>query len=221
MIQQKTGAEDNRPTPSRTGRWISWRAMFLALLAMPVCAYWSSDQGADRIFSLMVPPVILTLGFVILNVPLWRFTPRYALQEGEMVVIYTMLTVAGAMCSEWMDTINPIIYSFGLYAERNPYYKTYILPYLHDWMFLKDAESLRDFGTGGHFFGYFLHRLPMWLVPIGAWTLLVFLISFAMLCINSLMRSQWTVRERFSFPILQLPLAITQGGGRSPFWRNR
>jgi len=188
---------------------------------MPLCVYWSSNQGVDRIFSLMVPPVVLTLGFVILNVPLLRYLPRKALDEAELVLIYTMLTVAGAMASEWMDVINPIIHSFGLYAERNPYYKTYILPFIPDWMFLKDADKLRDYGTGGHFLIYFLHKLPLWIIPIASWTLFVFLISFAMLCINSLMREQWTRQERFSFPIIQLPIAIAQGGGNSPFWRNR
>jgi hypothetical protein len=40
-----------------------------------------------------------------------------------------------------------------------------------------------------------------------------------MLCINSLMREEWTDREKLSFPIIQLPLALCQGG--PGFWRSR
>jgi hypothetical protein len=40
-----------------------------------------------------------------------------------------------------------------------------------------------------------------------------------MLCINALMREQWTRREKLAFPILQVPLLLTRP--ESPAWRSR
>ena len=35
---------------------------------------------------------------------------------------------------------------------------------------------------------------------------------FLMVCINSLVRKQWTEHEKLSYPIIQLPLELTSGG---------
>src|SRR5579871_2584878 len=69
------------PTPlahPERSRWIPWRAMLLALLLAPLTAYWTSDQIVDVIFSLMVPPVMMTLLVAILNLGARRFAPRLA-----------------------------------------------------------------------------------------------------------------------------------------------
>ena len=42
---------------------------------------------------------------------------------------------------------------------------------------------------------------------------------FVMMCINTLVRKQWTDRERLTFPIVQLPLAMTEP--KTSLWRNK
>jgi len=42
-----------------------------------------------------------------------------------------------------------------------------------------------------------------------------------MLCINLLFREQWVEHEKLSFPIIQLPLEMTVGGGNALFFKNR
>ncbi len=207
-------------TRVRSSAWRLARAIFVSLLLAPVCCYWAQDQGIDRIFSLMVPPVALTLLMVALNAPLRRLAPRLAFSEGELVVFFSMQAVMCAMASEWLDVVAPNIYSYGLFADRNPRYQTYVLPYVRDWLFFKSADGLTAFGGGGKP-GLFLSELGMWLPKIFAWTGIVSLVGFAMLCINSLLRDEWVNREHLAFPIVQLPLAMVKGGGDSPFWRNR
>lgn len=209
------------PAPRPHSRWRFLRAVVVSLLLSPVCCYWAQDQGVDRIFSLMVPPVVLTLVLVLVNVPLRLIAPRWAFSEAELVVFYGMQAVMCAMASEWMDVINPYIYSYGLYAGQNPRYERYILPSVSDWLFFKAGDDLKGFGTGSKPFWFFWANLDIWWPKIIAWTVIAGLVCFAMLCINALMTEQWTHREKLAFPIVQLPLAITQGGGASPFWRNR
>lgn len=211
----------SKPEADSGSGWRFARALLLGLLFAPVCCYWAQDQGVDRIFSLMVPPVALTLFLVILNAPLRRFLPRFALGESELIVFYAMQSVLCAMASEWMDVVAPTIYSFAAFSDTTPRYERYVLPYVSDWLFFKDAAPLRNFIAGGKPFALFLAELPVWWPKIIAWTVLVSLISIAMLCINALMREHWIHREKLSFPIVQLPVAITQNGGGGPFWKSR
>jgi hypothetical protein len=225
MIQAQPDFHQEAATlATRTrGRWLSPRAVLFSLLLSPVCVYWAQDQGVDRIFSLMVPPVVLTLGMVILNIPLRRYIPRFAFTTSELVIFYAMQSVICAMASEWMDVINPYIYSYGLYADRNSQYGSKILPYVSHWLFFSadDAANLSDFKAGGKPPWYFLSRLYLWWPKIFAWTLIAGLVCFAFLCVNSLMRDQWCNNEKLAFPILQLPIAMTADGGASSFWRSR
>jgi hypothetical protein len=169
----------------------------------------------------MVPPVVLTLLLIVINIPLRLYLPSIALTEGELVLFYSMETVMCVMASEWMDVINPYIYSYGLYADQNPHYQTKVLPYVSHWLFFTSKKGLSGFRDGGHGFSYFAAHIYLWTPKILAWTAISGLTCVAMLCVNSLMRDQWTNRERLAFPIIQLPMAITQNGGSGPFWKSR
>ena len=206
--------------PSRRRSRFPWRALLIALALTPVAAYWASDQIIDVILSLMVPPVALTFGVVIVNAGVRVVSPSKALKEAEMVIIYAVLSVATALSAEWANNITPLIYTFALYSDAGNKYDTRILPHVPSFLFLKDATHFQDFKVGGHDFAYFVAHLHYWWVPVLSWTGLVFLLSMAMLCISNLMREEWTQREKLAFPIIQLPLALTEGGGNSPIWRN-
>jgi hypothetical protein len=51
------------------------------------------------------------------------------------------------------------------------------------------------------------------LTPTLAWGGFLCVMVFVMACINSLVRKQWTEHEKLSYPIIQLPLEMTAGGG--------
>ena len=216
--------EISAPSPVKSRGWLSLRATLLALLLAPLTAYWSVDQGVDVIFSLMIPPVVMTLLIAVLNMFVRRIAPKFALSEGELIIFYGMHTVIGAMCAEWTMVINPYIHSYALYRSSDTRFDKYILPYAHPWFFVQaaDAGKYVDFRNGGFSFAYFVTKLPLWLPFIASWTVLVTFVCLAMLCINSLMRDEWTNREKLAFPIIQLPMAIVQAGaGKSQVWKSR
>lgn len=211
-------------TASKERGWISLRVMLLALLLAPLTAYWTADQVIDVIFSLMIPPVIMTFVVALVNLGVRRISKKLALTEGELIIFYGMQTVLGAICAEWMNIVNPHIATYALYAESHSDYRNKILPFITNWLFVpfKEASLFKDYRDGGHGFHYFLTHLHLWWTYILGWTLIVCLVGFAMLCINSLMRDEWTNREKLAFPIIQLPMAIVQmGAGKAPLWRNR
>ncbi len=221
LVNPKDAGSSAPPGKATThARRVPWRAIFLSLLLAPVCCYWAQAQGVDRIFSLMVPPVVLTLLLVVVNIPLRRLLPRWALTEGDLIIFYGMQAVMCAMASEWIDIIHPYIYSYGAFPHQDVQHD--VLPYISDLLFFKSAHGpLAGFAEGGKTFGYFWAHLGPWWPKILAWTLLTTIVCFAMLCINMLMADQWIEREKLSFPLVQLPLAITQDGGAGPIWRDR
>jgi hypothetical protein len=202
------------------------RPILLGVLLTPVCCYWAQDQVIDRIFSLMVPPVAITMIVAALNALARRGLPRLALSGGEIIVLYAMLQVACAMSGEWMDLIAPQVYGYALYGDSNPRYGEKILPFVSDWFFFKDPAPLKDFRYGGKPFAQtwpiFLAALPLWMPKVLAWTTLTGLLVLAMLCINALIKEQWIEQEKLAFPIVQIPLALAAEGepGRA-IWTSR
>ncbi|MDE2125737.1 MAG: hypothetical protein KGJ62_04030 [Armatimonadetes bacterium] len=198
--------------------------MALAFLLAPLTAYWTADQGMDVIFSLMVPPLAMTLVIACINLVVRRLAPKAALREGELIIFYAMHTVVCTMCAEWMSVVNPAIQSFALQHKQNTAFDTYINPYTSKWFFIpvKDAKLYKDYGYGGYNFAWFWAHLHLWWRYILSWTTLIVCICGGMLCINSLMRDEWTNREKLSFPIIQVPMAvIAVGAGRSNVWRSK
>jgi hypothetical protein len=220
-LQQQRPSPGTQPALGRRSPASGLRpgAIFIGLLLIPFNVHWAAREGVDVILSLMVPPVASLLLLCVLNFALRR--TRWSFSEAELVVIYGMLALATAIASEWVGNINPLISSYALFADRNRNFKTYLLPHIPDFLFLKDPTMLADYKTGGPDGLRFWHRLSLWWTPVLAWTLFVSLLAGAMLCVNSLMRREWTDREKLAFPIIQLPLAMAQDGAASSFWTNR
>jgi hypothetical protein len=118
-----------------------------------------------------------------------------------------------------MWVIHPLIGSFTAYSDRDSKFRELILPHVPDQLHIKDRALLGSYVTGGAGWTEFVAGLPVWAEPVFWWTAVVFLILLAGLCLNALMRQEWTQREKLSFPIIQLPLAMAQGGPE--FWRSR
>jgi hypothetical protein len=116
----------------------------------PASVYWGALQPCDVILSLMVPPVACTLLVVALNALLHRLRPGHALREGELVVFYGILSVATAMAAEWGYYITPLIYSYSLFANPTNKFETLILPFVPDFLFVKDPATIAEFKYGGH-----------------------------------------------------------------------
>lgn len=225
-IPKRESRRARPPTDSPSGRILSSRprrrsprAFLLGLLFTPFSVYWGALQPCDVILSLMVPPVACTFLLVTINALIHRRWPGNALRPGELVLFYAIVSVATAMAAEWGYYTTPLIYSYALFTNPSNKFDTLVLPFVPDFLFIKDPAPIAEFKYGGHDFLYFLRHIGPWVVPVLSWTALVSLLAFAMLCISSLMREEWIDREKLSFPIIQLPLALTQGG--PGFWRSR
>ncbi|GIK31354.1 MAG: hypothetical protein BroJett009_03460 [Armatimonadota bacterium] len=206
--------EPSGPRPVR-GRAV----LASALLLLPV-VYASANAQVSSMFSLLVPPVGALLFLIALNAVLRKGAPKAELSQADLIVTFAFLSVASAIASEWAWVGHSALHMFPILAESNPTVRDVILPNMPDWLAAKDIESVRDLTTGGHNLSYVVGKLPLFLPKYLAWAALVGSLFFACLCINSLMRDAWCRRERLAFPIIQLPVALAEKGGRGAVFRS-
>ncbi|MBC7328502.1 hypothetical protein H5T87_10410 [bacterium] len=81
--------------------------------------------------------------------------------------------------------------------------------YLPKWLMVPNKEVLKGYYLGWSSFYQGSNWLG-WLPPILYWTLFFMLLLFVMMCINVIFRKQWVENERLVFPIIQLPLSMTE-----------
>jgi hypothetical protein len=201
-------------------RAIRARAVILSFLfAIPVC-FATTNQGTSAIFSLIAAPVGLLILLVLLNAPLRRFLPKLALTQVDLVVIFSLTAVAAAIGTEWTGQMHPAISEFPFRKDTSNLAKDYMIKQLPDWLIIKDKAVVEDIEGGGKSLMYTVHKLPQLLPKYFAWGGLFALVCLGMLCINSLMRDAWCKKERLAFPLIQLPVAMSEGGGSGGMWRS-
>jgi hypothetical protein len=54
-----------------------------------------------------------------------------------------------------------------------------------------------------------IEQIKGWLIPVAAWFCFICVLIFVMLCINIILKKQWTEKEKLTYPIAQLPFEMT------------
>ncbi len=207
--------------PGDGPRAFRFRPVFVGfLLSFPV-VYACANAQVSSMFSLLVAPIGALMAVVLANAVLRLAAPRFCLDEVELVLIYAIVSVSGAVGAEWAWVGHSAYHMFPIAAETNPTVRDVVLPNMPDWLAVKDLEAVRDMAGGGHGMSYVAGKLPMYLPRYAAWGILYVSICLACLCINSLMRGAWCRSERLTFPLIQLPVAMSESGGAGPMWRSK
>ena len=195
-------------------KMVTLRAVLLALVIMPLNAYWIITMevvrysGHPTTISLFFNVVFLFTVLIGLNALVRRFAPRIALAPGELLTVYIMLALASAVTGhDMIEVLTPIIAHATWFARPENGWSSDILPYLPKWLAVTDTHALHDFylGTGSL---YQRHNYSAWLMPVIWWSGFITVLGFVMLCINTLLRRQWTENERLAYPLVQLPIEM-------------
>ena len=158
-------------------------------------------------------PVIAVLFFFLLTAlaaPLLKsLSRRLAFTRADLILIYAMMLVAGAVVTTgftggFMSIISGIYY----YATPENNWANLFIPHLDPWVTPQDPEAVHLFFEG----------LPpdaaipwsAWVIPLAAWTSFMIAFSVVMFCLGVMLRGQWIDRERLVFPLTQLPLAMME-----------
>jgi hypothetical protein len=196
-------------------RKLKGRAIIIGILLIPPNVLWTGymemvvGKGFPTTMSLFFNAVFTLLILVLYNLLVGRISPRCKLTQGELMLIYSMVAIGTCMVGVdlYAVLIPCLVHPFWFATPENKW-ESLFFKYLPKWLMVSDRRALE-----GYFLGwstiYSKENILAWLPPILYWALFFMVMIFVMLCINVIFRKQWSENERLTFPIIQLPLAIT------------
>lgn len=167
-------------------------------------------------------PLVLLFALVCINLAFLKFAKRWALNQRELITLYAMLCVG--TCAAGYGFVQILINQipapfYENYATGGSKFKDYIWPNIPEWLVPRDPAVLNGFFRGNTSL-WTPENLRGWAIPVLSWSAFIITIFWTLLCAMSLFRKQWIEEERLTFPLVLLPLEITENGGRAPIFKN-
>lgn len=192
---------------------------------IPVNQYWVLMMEKVRsgpyptVVSVFVNVVFILAVMCAINGILKRKLPTLAFSQAEMLVVYTMAAVSTALAGHDMipGLVAMMAYPYQFADGVNNWEPTFF-SYLPKWAIVSDRQVLKPLFEGNSSL-FVTSHLSAWIGPVMWWMLFIMALAVVMMCINTIVRKQWIEHERLTFPIVQLPLAMTEPRGE--IWRNK
>ncbi|NUQ01752.1 MAG: hypothetical protein HUU35_18055, partial [Armatimonadetes bacterium] len=194
----------------------------LAIVALNVAVRFS-ELKTGRYIAGGVPPVsafALLLLLLAARALLSRLGPRLALSRRQILLAYTMLCFGSPLAGcyfvrAWL----PHLVALRYWEPKKPEL-TGLSEYLPGWAGPRGEDAVRFYYEGIHTAG----AVPWaeWLRPLLMWSIFIAAVAIGMYCLMALVQKQWIRGERLTFPILYLPLTLTDNASAGPasdLWR--
>jgi hypothetical protein len=156
---------------------------------------------------------------LLINGPLLKFKPAWALREGELMVALGMMLVSCSLPSSGLMRYLPggMMGIYGQAATNADYAAVLKAANLPTWLW-PAAKATDPAGVANeNVFRYFLTRSPdgsvpwgAWVRPLALWGIFVACLWGLMLCLSIIVRRQWTENERLAFPLATVYAALIE-----------
>ena len=200
------------------------KSLLIGLLLIPANVFWIIQLEVVRYtHPTLIHPlsnvIFIVFWLLIISLGLNRISTKIGLSQAEILTIYVMLCVVSSLCShDMMEILVTILGHPFRFATPENEWRELFAKQLPAWLTVSDEKALRNYYEGNSTL-YIEHHLATWLQPAVWWIAFIFVLMTVMLCINILLRVQWTERERLTYPIIQLPLEMVNP--ESNFFRRR
>jgi hypothetical protein len=202
---------------------VSLRALLIVLIFLPINSYWiiqtelvhySSHPTTLSLFF----NVILFIFFLIgVNLLISKFLPRYAFSQQELLTIYILLSIGSSMSGhDMVQVLAPMLGHAFRFATPENEWRELFWQYLPKGLTIRNTKALEGLYSGGSTI-YKSEHIRVWLNSILRWTVFYFALTWVMLCINVVVRKRWTENEKLTYPVIQLPVEMTQESGKTLF----
>ena len=173
---------------------------------------------------------VLLLLLLVINPLLKLASARAALGRNEILTVYITCLFSVLVPGRGGENffIPNVLASF-YYATRENKWLDFLVPYIKPWMTpaLSPDGQVQTKVVADWFQGIPTGQpIPWaaWLVPLAAWTAIIFALYAMLGCLGVMVRAQWAEREALAFPLLKLPMQMTEdvdkpGAGLGTFFR--
>ncbi len=145
--------------------------------------------------------VLLALALVV-NPVLRRTRTGRPFSSAELLTVWVMTLVSSGIPSSglYRYLLGSMIAPIYLATPENEW-ASLLHPHLSEWLTPSDPKVAEGFYEGAD-------RIPWagWAKPIAFWTPFILLVYVSMFCMCAILRRQWVEHERFTFPIMKVPM---------------
>ena len=130
------------------------------------------------------------------------------LYPGELLSVYVLLSLACSLCS--INMMGFLFTSLGhsaWFATPENEWHSLFFSFLPKWLVVEDRQSLTGYYQGDSTL-YTRQHFGSWILPTLIWSGFMSVLALMMLCINLILRKQWSEKEKLSYPIIQLPVSV-------------
>lgn len=207
---------------------IRFRAVAIGLALIPVAGMWifGGEMGGRfqrYTFATWAAPfynaIYILFILTLINMVFRKYLRRLALTSLELLAIYAMVSVGSAIISsDFQGILVTLMGHKAYFADGTNNWATKFAGHLPEWLMVNNKEALIPYYQGDSTFWKYEHY-SAWIKPIICWTLFTWALLTMMLCVNTILRKAWIERERLTFPIVALPMAMTDEPER--FFKNK
>ncbi len=221
--KRNVSVSENKEIAADAEDCVRFRAILIGLLLLPPLGFWIFQSELVRYtFGTWAAPfytaVFILFVLTVANSLLSRFFPRFSLNKIELFAIYAIVSVAsGLMATDMMGILIPLMGHSTWFATPENNWAKLFEEALPKWLLVTDRHALIGYYNGSSSF-YRWEHFRAWLTPSIYWILFTWALVLSLFSLSSILRKQWQDRERFTFPIVQLPLAMASEP--STFFRN-
>lgn len=215
----------DQKTPKKYRFGVTPRAIIIGLLLIPINGLWIFETeiirylGHPTTISLFYTSIFILLCLIAINSVLRRFIPRWVFSQGELITIYVMINIGAALVGHDQIQILVSLMPYAAYfATPSNDWHSRFADKLPDWLTVRDPIASKNFYAGNSSL-YDPVNWHAWIVPVLWWSAFIVVLVGMFLCINVLLRKQWTEREKLSYPLVQLPFDMTAEG--APIFRDK
>lgn len=193
---------------------VTLRSVCLGAALIPITCMWLIQSeilwysSQPTTVSLMPHVVFMLFLLTVGNLLLKRWWPGVALNPGELLTVYVMLTIGSVVCGH--DSIEILVsmitHAYWGATPENGWEKFH--PYLPKFVLLDAPDIARGYYQGGSSM-YDWQVIQAWGRPMLWWASFIFVLVASLFLINTLLRKQWTENEKLSYPVIQIPLMVT------------
>lgn len=190
----------------------------LVVLVAALAPYNDFVVGNGFLIACYLPVIFVFCMFclvVLVNAPLRRWLPRYALAGNELGLISLMMLVGCSIpCQGLLRSFLPqLVYPFHRGLTDEQFWRAFSGIGLPRWLFpVGDVSS----GRSSPIAHWFYQRVPegqaipysAWIRPLLGWGIFLGSLFLCVLSLAKLVYPQWAVNERLAFPIAQVELAM-------------
>ena len=154
----------------------------------------------------------LTLLVLCVNTVLRKTGLASPLAPAELITIWCMMIVTASLPTLGLASyLLPTLVGLTYFATPENSWIELFHQYIPDWLIIRDKNAARYFYEGLPFG----ESIPwgLWIKPMLFWSLFAFTLWSVMICMSVILRKQWVEREKFTFPLVELPTEMAQNPG--------